>query len=96
MTVKELLCHPNRWCQRRAAYNAQGKPCDPTADEAIQWSLDGAIARCYENTYYEHNSNQVYQRVASHPKVMQFVSWWNDDRYRTYEEVMELVTELDI
>ena len=96
MTVQELLCHPSRWTQKAAARDAKGNQCNPEADQAIQWSLDGAIARCYENTYYEQNSNQVYQRVASHPKVMQFVSWFNDAKYRTYEEIMEVVSELDI
>lgn len=97
MTILELLNHPKRWSKGGpAAYDSKGKACDPCADEAIQWTLDGAIKRCYENTYYERNSNDVYQRVASHPKVMGFVSWWNDARYRTYEEVIELVKELGI
>jgi len=96
MTVKELLCHPNRWTTKAEARDSKGKPCDPNADEAVSWSLDGAIARCYDNRYVETNSNEAYQRVARHPKVKGFVSWFNDQKHRTYEEIMEIVTELDI
>lgn len=94
MTIEELLCHPKRWCKGCAAFNSKGKECDPCADEAVMWSLDGAIKRCYENHYYEKNSDDVYKRVSNHPKVMQFVSWWNDKS--TYQEVMEIVKELQI
>lgn len=97
MLVQELLCHPNRWSKGgSAAYDSKGKACDPCADEAVQWTLDGAIKRCYVNTYYEQNSNDAYKKVAYHPKVMGFVSWFNDARYRTYEEIMEVVREVGI
>ena len=94
MTVQELLCDPRRWCRGCAAFDSKGKACDPLSDEAIQWSLDGAIIRCYENTYYEKNSDDIYKRVANHPSVMSFVSWWNDRS--TYEEIVSLIKELDI
>ncbi len=89
MTIQGLLNHPNRWTQFEAARDSKGKACDPCADEAVSWSLDGAIKRCYG-----YLSDEVYVRVAN--KVMCFVSWFNDARYRTFEEIMEVVKELDI
>lgn len=93
MTIAELLNRPSLWCKKAKAFNSKGKICDPWDRDAVQWSVDGAIDLCYRDSYL-YSTDHVYRVISQHPKVLEFVSWWNDKQ--TYQSMMEVITELGV
>jgi hypothetical protein len=89
MKVLELLSSEDKWTQGAFARNKDGVRTDYYAEKAVSWCLIGAIHKCYSD-YEEINSimNRILFTVGE--KCYQY----NDTH--TYEEVMELIRELDI
>ena len=90
MKVKELLTDETKWTKRVFARTAGGFRVSPTNKDATCWCLLGAIERCYPGSQY----------CAIRDKVIGFlqypISLWNDSPNRTFKDVKNLVTELDI
>lgn len=91
MKIKELLSDKSKWIQHTYAVEIIGGHVNPHSDKAVAFCLLGALARCYggSNEYME-----VKARIVK--KVGWYISLWNDDENRIFEEVKALVEELDI
>lgn len=90
-SVAELLEAPERWTQGVLARRADGDPWFVNSDEAVCWSLVGAIERVYRNTRFVSG---VCWRVGN--EVNNFPQKWNDDPERTHAEVLALCRKLNI
>ncbi len=88
MKVSGLLDRPEKWTQGWSARQADGTECNSTMDGAVCWCLYGAIKECYCDVAL------IVARVEE--TLGDFVTAWNDAPQRTYEDVIQLVTELDI
>ncbi len=89
MKVKELLDSPEKWTQRANARDSHNLPVNPECDHAACWCLIGAIIRCYPL-----GSSDVVRRVDRN--VGCYVNNWNDAPERTFDDVKQLVEELNI
>jgi len=87
MKVQDLLSTPDRWTQGALARSAGGDPVDPLSEDAVAWCLVGAIMRCYS-----HSQLEVEVIVPSNLRLNE----WNDQRDRTWQDVIHLVKHLGI
>lgn len=90
MKIRELLSAPSRWIKRDLARDVDGNQVHPIAAESVCWCLIGAVVRCYRE------SEQVAIIKKIQAGVGMFGSDWQDAPERTFEEVRQLVEELDI
>lgn len=87
-----LLQHPNRWCQGDYALTDDGTPCEPTAPEARQWCLLGAIERGAAAYGLDHRPAIAFLRHAAYPGQRGAkIADWNDDPERTHSQVITLL-----
>jgi hypothetical protein len=100
MKVRELLDSEEKWTKRLYARDASGASVSPNDDKAVCWCLIGAIRYCYPDRVHG-----VFERVENHlrgkgalkiDELCIGASEWNDAPKRTFEEVKQLVDELDI
>lgn len=97
MKVKELLSSPERWTQGFIARDLDGDGCGPTAAEAVCWCLTGALVKCYGRTRAFEMAGMFYPVIpANGGSHADDIVFWNDASERTFEDVRQLVTELDI
>jgi hypothetical protein len=91
MKIKELLSSPEKWTQGVSARDKNGDIVYATCATATCFCLMGAIEHCYRN---ENEAELIYKKIRT--KVISHISIWNDQSYRTFEDVKQLVEELDI
>lgn len=94
MKIKELLTDASKWTQGTSARNAQGKAVPTKSPEATSWCLVAAYVKVYGSNNFDEfklKVNSQLNRAMTEP-----VSTWNDVRGRTFEEVKQLVNDLDI
>ncbi len=91
MKIKELFSDPKAWTRGVYARNKDGLSIDPFADGACKFCLVGAILKCYPDRD---------ERVAIHDKLGEatknFGGVINFNDTRNHEDVLKLVTELDV
>jgi len=107
--VRELLRTSRTFCQNAKArgysgpYGKYGPEVSPLSQNAVTWSLLGAVRACY--TKYDHDPDDEIRRIASHivrenPSYKQLrdeeaiIRAFNDQE--GYEAVKKLIDELDI
>lgn len=95
MTIQELFKDPSTWTKGAYARNEQGKSVGARSGDAKCFCLQGALAHCYGGTpdYYKISdkvSEELYSRC-----YLDTIAW-NDAPERTFEEVKQLVTELNV
>jgi hypothetical protein len=91
MKAWELLSRPGAWTQGSFARDVEGEPGMSLDEDVVCWCAVGAINKCYEG--------QAWCREAALKSLMRRVgniAQWNDRSYRTKEEVVALLKELDI
>ena len=101
--VSELLKKPENWTKGTYARNDQGLSVDWTHPGARCWCLTGAIALVYGDNYGSDPNaptpSSVNQWVRAYLRE-KGLGWripvYNDATERTFEEVRQLVLELDI
>ncbi len=85
MKVKELLTGPEKWTQGHLMVDASGTIYGPP----VRWCLLGAVHHCY-GKQASPIAIQINERLG----------WgmvkWNDQPERTFEDVRQLVNEMDI
>lgn len=96
MKAYELLSSKEKWTKKVYATTENGTSCDPRSDEAICFCVLGAIEKCYyvsdsieDIKIYTDVIAKLKSKVCNIPK-------WNDAKERTYEEIVEVLKELDI
>lgn len=90
MLVKDLLNDPSRWTQFFFARNGVGTPVWPEDGTAVCWCLLGAIHKCYEERTC--GVIELVQKELNYVSVAK----WNNAPERTFEDVKNLVTRLNI
>lgn len=98
MKAYELLDKPEKWTQGTSARNHRHLSVDPNSPSAVCFCLLGAIDRCYPN-YKERIEveDKIRERLAHIQNVKEvFISEWNDNYQRTFEEVHNLLKTLDV
>lgn len=85
--------HPERWTQGINARDVNGHsvtyPCNPTA---VSWCLLGAIGFVSQATTNSHAMTEKVRAIIGSVYVTQF----NDDPKRTFEEVLDVVRRAGI
>lgn len=89
MKIRDLLDKPEKWTKKREARSADGLPTSALNEDAVAYSVYGAIKRCYQKDQFEAIYRKIYDTVGH-------VTHWNDDPATTFEEVRQLVNELDV
>jgi hypothetical protein len=94
MKIRELLDKPEKWTKEENARDSEGRPCYGRNPEAVCWCLNAALLLCYNDSDEQW---EIAKRMSEHigRKDWEFIIW-NDEPNRTYEDVIKLVTELDI
>lgn len=96
--VKDLLTADNKWVQNAEAIDADDEVCLPTAPKAVAWCLLGAVIKCYE----EEQIDEILDRIDNYllkeegDTYKPCITSWNDVSQRTFEDIRDLVTTLDI
>lgn len=90
MKIKDLLAKPEAWTKGSSARNKDGDVVMVNAHDACSWCLYGAALKCYPY----NRALEVCE--LTRPVTKGSVILWNDHAKRTYQEVLALVTKLDI
>lgn len=91
MTLQELFSDSSKWTQQTYARDITGRPVTINDIDAVCFCLMGAIYKCYPST---EEKAKVIQKLES--KRLLNITFWNDARERKFEEVQQLVKELNI
>lgn len=90
MKVSELLTDETKWCQGCHARDQRGHEVRWNSPDACCWCLLGALNLCYA-----HRKLKVAYSVVRHLRGVG-VAEWNDASERTFEDVRQLIVEMDI
>ncbi len=88
LKVQELLNKDN-WIRGTNARDKYNNSINARSLEACKWCLWGAVIRCYEKSTFT-----ITEKIEK--KVGNTITGWNDDVFRIYEDVEDLIKELDI
>ena len=92
MKIRELLSDPSKWTTLYFARDGNFREVHPLDMSACQWSLIGAMVRCYPNA---KERADIILRILDILNIKHIPSW-NDDWGRRFEDVKSLVEKLDI
>lgn len=90
MKVKNLLSNPDKWTQGEFARTHNGFGVSYSHPDAVRWCLLGAIDVCYP----PNERGNIYKRLRDNVETS--LVGFNDNKNTTFEDVKNLVTELDI
>lgn len=99
-SLQEVFVSPDRWTKQAFYRDKDGKTLDyssPTSrvKNATSCCILGAI-----DIVYPDNSDSIISKLSENLKMKAFVhagiTEWNDHPSRTFEEIQEIVKELDI
>jgi hypothetical protein len=96
MKAHELLNDATKWTQGAFARNVEGKLCNPEDAAATCFCIAGAVRRCYQDwVEYSIKQERIHDAVE---KISGGLSpmGWNDYNGTTFEDVRNLLIELDI
>lgn len=100
MKIHQLLSGPEKWTRYVPARDGEGNRVSPRDAAAVRWDLLGAIARCYPPAVAHEIEmklrHYLFARRNGKLKLGDCLSLWNDSERRTFEEVQQLVSELDV
>jgi hypothetical protein len=96
MKAHELLNDASKWTKEVFARDAEGKECPPEDDAATCFCILGAVRRCYRN--FEECLAKIDMICMNFGKPYDNLNAtnWNDHEDRTFEDVRNLLLELDI
>lgn len=97
MKAHFLLRSKDRWTQEYLAVDKNGIPCLPNDITAAKWDTLGALVRCYakKGDIHEPEFMKARQAIKAKLGVVSLASW-ADDPERKWEEVYQLLVELDL
>jgi hypothetical protein len=89
MKIRDILTDRSKWTWGALARNEYEEPCDPQDEEAVQFSLAGAIFRAYVGV----------EMAAAYRTALALtggsITKWNSSPYRTFEDVREVAELAD-
>lgn len=97
MKIHELLSDRTKWTQGCAARDEKGNQAYIESKDAVCFCLVGALDRCYGRMTEERflAANKIKERVKA-KNGYATIPEYNDAPTRTYEQVLQLVKELDV
>jgi hypothetical protein len=99
MKAHELLSDPKKWIKKLYAVDNTGLVTSSKSPEAVCWCINGALQRCYQDSIVR---DEVRRKIAMHldlngiDKPHDTIVKWNDAPERTFEDVHNLLKELDV
>lgn len=91
--IHELFSDRSKWTQGYFAKDAFGVNTISCSSRACSWCLQGAINKCYRDTDIKF---EVREKIRNILGLHSSIAKWNDHPERTFEEVRQLCTDLDI
>jgi len=98
MKAHELLSDASKWTKGAFAKNKDGIRTNYSSRNAVCWCLLGAMDKCYDKSGWEFQF-ALFNKLRTVIKTkynITGVSKFNDAPERTFEEVHNLLKELDI
>ncbi len=92
MKIKELLAKPEAWTKGAWARDFQNTSVHGRNPMACCWCLGGALDLCYN--YEEQYA--ICKLIHNEACISLTIAEWNDAPERTHQEVLDLVTRLDV
>lgn len=101
MKIKELLSDESKWTKGWVARDSDKTPVNALSEKAVCWCLEGAVRKCYSSETILCPTAEYFVKMnelsdAVHKKYAVSVPGFNDDDNTTFEQVKQLVEELDI
>jgi hypothetical protein len=90
----ELLDKPEKWTQFTNARTKTGELTCNSSDSPYSYCLTAALSYCYGLSTKERQ--EAVLRIMNHLSYSYHLVLWNDDPNRTWEEVHNLLKELDL
>ena len=91
MKAHEILSDASKWTKGTLARDNKGQVCWIDSEAACQWCLMGAVRVAYPNSIANESALDRIQAKISPP-----ISDWNDDPATTFQDVRNLLLELDV
>jgi hypothetical protein len=98
-TVQELFSKRGRWIKDDDATNSEGHTVAPRSKQATKFCLMGGIEHVYNTKERTKITNKLAKvlDVRGKDKGYEYeIACWNDNNYRTFKEVKELVKKAGI
>ena len=93
MLPSELLAKPESWCQQSLGRDKDGMTVGCLSTDAVSWCIEGALLRCFNiGRDYEEANLKLLETFKKLHRCYNYTSW-NDDKYRTHDEVLALLKE---
>ena len=100
MKAWKFLDNSSKWTQGESARDLNGNKTDPFSPDAVCWCLYGLVNKCYHKE--DGTDDELFDVlleidrhvIKRHNKVWGYQ--WNDAPERTWEDVRNLLKELDI
>jgi len=94
MKIHKFLNNPKKWTHGSLARDHRGYGTLPIGRYAKSWCLAGIMIKCYGGSSDKYNEvkNKLQQELGRSMSI----TLWNDDPNRTFQDVKNLVTRLDI
>lgn len=93
MKLKELFTDESKWTKGAQARDKEGKPCNIFSSNAVCWSLTGGMTKCYPNFL---RFTDVRTKIFNHLGKIETIQSWSDHILTTFQDIKNLVEELDI
>lgn len=89
--VKKLLNSPYKWTKGADARTKDGHPVVQSDPDAVCWCITGAITHCYGPDSRETIFDMVRFKIQ---RLTVFA--WNDRNERTFDDIVELMEDLNL
>lgn len=108
MKVKELFTDESKWCKNVPARDVNGEEIVLWDEKAVCWCLLAAVDLCYgiiaQVTGEVNITGKIVEKLNLHIENIEYpdeekftaITNWNDDPARTFQDIKNLVEELDI
>ena len=93
--LQDILTDARKWTQKANARDVQGDICLTNSKQAASWCLSGALTAC---DYSYSDTDLIWHKINQYLMHRGYSSAidWNDSPDRTFQDIRDLVTTLDI
>ncbi len=101
MKIKDLLSDESKWTKganARMEPTRNSIPVAPEGPDAVCWCLLGAAAKCYigQPIALQDSLAKIKEGINRPGGINDAIADWNDRPCRTFAQIQELVTRLDV
>jgi len=91
MKAHEVLSDEGKWTREVMARTSEGRTCFEESLTACSWCVEGALSLAYPRLA---DNYEATDRIEN--KIGRKIHRWNDDPKTTFDDVRNLLLELDI